>query len=174
MNGHVVYIGIGSNVGNRLENLQRAIDMIDLIPKTAVRAVSRVYMTEPVGVTDQDRFFNAVIEAVTVLSPESLREHCKAIENRLGRPEQYIRWSPRIIDLDLLLYDDICLNTGQLVIPHIELHHRKFVLIPLLDLGNPVHPMLRLHIADLLKSCGDASVPVRLLETLKCKKKTDC
>jgi 2-amino-4-hydroxy-6-hydroxymethyldihydropteridine diphosphokinase len=161
------YIGIGSNVGNRLGYLQQAVDHLAQLPGTTVSGASRVYMTEPFGDPDQERYFNAVVAVQTSLDPADLRTRCKAIEHDLGRPDQYQRWSPRTIDLDILLYGDRCIESDLLVIPHAEMHHRKFVLIPLLDIANPVHPHLRHSIAELLKSCEDHSVPVRLVEELK-------
>ncbi|RXK89442.1 2-amino-4-hydroxy-6-hydroxymethyldihydropteridine diphosphokinase [Chlorobaculum sp. 24CR] len=161
------YIGIGSNVGDRFAWLQRAVDHLAQLPCTAVRGVSRVYMTEPFGDPDQERYFNAVAAVETALDPADLRAHCKAIEHDLGRPDRYRRWSPRTIDLDILLYGDLCAESDLLVIPHSEMHHRKFVLVPLLDLANPIHPRLHRSIAELLKSCDDNSVPVRLVEQLK-------
>ncbi|NTU57346.1 MAG: 2-amino-4-hydroxy-6-hydroxymethyldihydropteridine diphosphokinase [Chlorobiaceae bacterium] len=168
------YIGIGSNVGDRFANLQGAVDLLGTLPETTVAGVSRVYMTEPVGDTEQERFFNAVVSIATSLEPDVLRAHCKSIEHDLGRPDQYRRWSPRTIDLDILLYGDQCIKSDILCIPHIELHHRKFVIIPLLDIDNPEHPAMHCTIADLLKTCGDPSVPVRLTEQLLIKKKADC
>jgi 2-amino-4-hydroxy-6-hydroxymethyldihydropteridine diphosphokinase len=161
------YIGIGSNVGDRFTWLQRAVDRLAQLPGTTVRGVSRIYMTEPFGDPDQERYFNAVVAVETALDPADLRAHCKAIEHDLGRPDQYQRWSPRTIDLDILLYGDRRIENDLLVIPHAEMHHRKFVLVPLLDLANPIHPRLRRSIAELLKSCGDNSVPVRLVEQLQ-------
>ena len=164
------YIGIGSNVGDRFANLQMAVSMLDLVPDTAVTGVSRVYMTEPVGDVGQERFFNAVVAIQTELEPTELRKHCKSIEHDLGRPDLYKRWSPRTIDLDILLYGELCMTSELLTIPHMELHYRKFVLIPLLDIANPTHPLLKRTIAELLSTCGDHSVPVRLLEKLVIKK----
>lgn len=134
------YIGIGSNVGDRLGYLQQAVDHLAQLPGMRVSGASRVYMTEPFGDPNQERYFNAVIAVQTSLDPTDLRTRCKAIEHDLGRPDRYQRWSPRTIDLDILLYSDLCIESDLLVIPHAEMHHRKFVLIPLLDLANPVHP----------------------------------
>jgi 2-amino-4-hydroxy-6-hydroxymethyldihydropteridine diphosphokinase len=165
------YIGLGSNVGDRFANLQTAVDMLGLLPDTRVTGISKVYMTEPVGNAEQERFFNAVAAITTALNPSDLRLHCKAIERDLGRPDRYRRWSPRTIDLDILLYGDLSIKNDILIIPHAELHHRKFVIIPLLDIDNPVHPLMHCAIADLLKTCEDPSVPVRLTEQLRIKKK---
>jgi 2-amino-4-hydroxy-6-hydroxymethyldihydropteridine diphosphokinase len=161
------FIGIGSNVGDRLAWLQQAVDRLGERPGTTVTGVSRVYMTEPFGDPGQERYFNAVVEARTSLDPADLRLRCKAIEHDLGRPDQYRRWSPRTIDLDILLYGDRCIQSELLVIPHAEMHRRKFVLVPLLDIANPVHPRLCRSVSELLKTCGDRSVPVRLVETLQ-------
>jgi 2-amino-4-hydroxy-6-hydroxymethyldihydropteridine diphosphokinase len=161
------YIGIGSNVGDRLSYLQQAVNHLSRLPDTYVTGVSRVYMTEPFGDPDQERYFNAVVEVRTSLDPAELRTRCKAIEHELGRPDQYRRWSPRTIDLDILLYGDLCIDSDLLVIPHAEMQRRKFVLVPLLDIANPLHPRLHHPIAELLKSCDDRSVPVRLVENLR-------
>ncbi|MBM3163284.1 MAG: 2-amino-4-hydroxy-6-hydroxymethyldihydropteridine diphosphokinase [Chlorobi bacterium] len=162
----VVYLGIGSNIGNRLAHLQEAVGLLNLLPETVVTGISALYMTEPVGVTEQERFFNGVVRLETALSPGDLRSHCKAIERNLGRPEQYIRWSPRVIDLDILLFGDLVLHDSVLTIPHPELEHRMFVLVPLLDLADPVHPLLHRPVSSLLESCPDRSVLVRLRERI--------
>ncbi|WP_423931347.1 2-amino-4-hydroxy-6-hydroxymethyldihydropteridine diphosphokinase [Chlorobium sp.] len=161
---HTVYLGIGSNIGNRLAHLQEAVGLLNRMAETAVTGVSEIYMTEPVGVTEQDRFYNGVVRLETALSPENLRSHCKAIEHNLGRPEQYIRWSPRVIDLDILLYGDLTMHSSVLSIPHPELTNRMFVLIPLLDLDDPPHPVLHCPVSSLLVTCPDRSVLVRLRE----------
>jgi len=163
------YIGIGSNVGDRLAYLQGAVDRLAELELTSVTGVSRVYMTEPFGDPDQERYFNAVVAIQTALASTELRSACKAIERDLGRPDEYQRWSPRTIDLDILLYGDRCIETELLSIPHAEMHRRKFVIVPLLDIANPQHPRLHQPIADLLKTCGDNSVPIRLVEQLSFK-----
>jgi 2-amino-4-hydroxy-6-hydroxymethyldihydropteridine diphosphokinase len=160
------YIGIGSNVGDRFANLQKAVELLASTPETSVSGVSRVYMTEPVGVTGQERFFNAVVAIETGLDPVDLRTNCKNIEQELGRPDLYERWSPRTIDLDILLYGNLIMNSELLVIPHAELHRRKFVLVPLLDLADPVHPVFNVPVSGLLNTSGDLSVPICLSERL--------
>lgn len=161
-----VYLGIGSNIGDRLTHLQDAVNLLDLLPDTGVTDVSAIYMTEPVGVTEQERFYNGVVKLDTGLSPDELRSHCKAIERNLGRPEQYIRWSPRVIDIDILLYGSLVMRNSVLGIPHEELTKRMFVLIPLLDLADPLHPVLQCPVSSLLQGCPDRSVPVRLRERI--------
>ena len=127
-------------------------------------------MTEPIGESEQNRFYNGVLQLETSLPPEELRRQCKTIEQELGRPDTYLRWSPRVIDLDILLYDDAIIQTETLSIPHPELHCRKFVLIPLLDIANPQHPSLRHTILQLLKCCNDQSVLIKTRESIRIKK----
>ena len=173
MLAHKVFIGMGSNIGDRLCHLQEAVSLLALLDETSVCAVSSIYMTEPIGETEQNRFYNGVILLDTSFSPEELRLQCKIIEQELGRPDTYSRWSPRVIDLDILLYDNTCIYSETLTIPHTELHRRKFVLIPLLDIANPVHPVMQKTIQQLLNCCPDRSVLVRITESGGIKKKTD-
>jgi 2-amino-4-hydroxy-6-hydroxymethyldihydropteridine diphosphokinase len=170
---HQVFIGIGSNIGDRLHHLQEAVDLLALLDGTSVRAVSSIYMTEPVGECEQSRFFNGVLQLETSLPPEELRRQCKTIEQELGRPDNYPRWSPRVIDLDILLYDELCILTSTLSIPHPELHCRKFVLIPLLDLANPLHPAMQKSALQLLACCSDRSVLIKTRDGVRIKKRTD-
>ncbi len=167
---HNVFIGIGSNIGERLQHLQEAVDRLSLLTDTAVLAVSAIYMTEPVGESEQKRFYNGVLQLETSLLPEELRRQCKIIEQELGRPDAYPRWSPRVIDLDILLCDDLIIKTETLSIPHPELHCRKFVLIPLLDIANPQHPALQQTILQLLQCCTDRSVLIKTRESVRIKK----
>lgn len=162
-----VFIGLGTNIGDRLSNLREAVRALQELPDTALIAVSSIYETPPIGLSDQDNFYNAVCAIRTGLKPEDLFHHLKQIERRLGRPEQYERWGPRIIDLDILLYGNLIFKTDIISIPHIEMPNRKFVLVPLLELQNPVHPILQKTIRELLTECKDASqlkkLPLSLL-----------
>jgi len=164
---HKVFIGIGSNIGDRLRYLQEAVNRLVFLDKTSVSSVSPVYMTEPVGETSQNRFYNSVVLLETALLPEELRQHCKNIEQGLGRSEEYPRWSPRVIDLDILLYDNQIISTEALSIPHPQLQYRKFVLVPLLDIANPVYPITGQSIKQLLESCHDRSVLIKLREGIE-------
>ncbi len=168
---HNVFIGIGSNIGNRLHHLQSAVDRLAVLEHTTITAISAIYLTEPIGNSEQHRFYNGVMSLETPLAPEKLRRYCKIIEQELGRPEKYARWSPRVIDLDILLYDDLCLQTATLSIPHPELQQRKFVLIPLLDIANPLHPKTGLSIHQLLDACNDQSVLIKTKNILMIKKR---
>jgi 2-amino-4-hydroxy-6-hydroxymethyldihydropteridine diphosphokinase len=126
-------IGLGSNVGDRLQFLQRAVKQLGETIGVQVRDVSSVYETEPVGPAAQAWFLNAVVAADTSLNPVTLLQLTQAIERALGRETTY-HWGPRTIDLDILLYGDTQVNTATLTIPHGELCQRAFVMIPLLEL----------------------------------------
>ena len=165
---HTVFLGAGSNIGERHRNLARACRMLDDLHGTTVTGVSPVYLSEPVGYTDQEWFCNAVFHLETELSPEALLEACKRVEISLGRPSDHPRWGPRVIDLDILLYDDLVLHTDTLAIPHRDMHKRKFVLIPLLDLADPIHPGRQKRARTLLEECGDTSRIVRSERNIEC------
>jgi 2-amino-4-hydroxy-6-hydroxymethyldihydropteridine diphosphokinase len=127
------FIGLGSNVGDRLQFLQRAVKQLAEAMSIQISDVSSVYETEPVGPADQAWFLNAVAAIDTSLSPIMLLHQTQAIERALGRETTY-PWGPRAIDLDILLYGDMQVRTATLTIPHAELRYRAFVLVPLLEL----------------------------------------
>jgi 2-amino-4-hydroxy-6-hydroxymethyldihydropteridine diphosphokinase len=127
------WIGIGSNVGDRLGYMKRALGMVRALPGTEVLRVSSIYDTEPVGVTEQPRFLNAVAELETELPPLTLLRNLLAIEDRCGRFRRDV-WGPRTMDLDLLLYDDVEIATEELTVPHPLACQRAFVLVPLAEL----------------------------------------
>lgn len=129
-----VYLGLGSNIGDRFGHLNRAIAAI-AAEGIEVEAVSQAYETEPVGeILDQPDFLNAAIRVRTTLEPEALLDRLKAIEAQLGRESGTPRHSPRVIDIDLLLFGDLEYETDRLKLPHREVTSRRFVLVPLLDL----------------------------------------
>lgn len=145
-----VYIGIGSNLGDRHKNCLRAVELLKQ-SGLSVTKQSSVHETEPWGITDQPAFLNMAVEIETVLLPIELLALLKKIEKDMGRQEA-VRWGPRIIDLDILLYDDITLNTDALIIPHPLMHEREFVLRPLSELAEDlIHPVLGKKIGELLK-----------------------
>lgn len=129
----IAYISLGSNIGNKLENLQKAIFKIGEIKNTVVIAVSSFYKTAPVGYTDQDWFLNAVAKVECDMSPQELLHNLLSIESQLGRVRT-IRWGPRVIDLDLLLYDKFVINEQDLTLPHPRISERAFVMVPMLEI----------------------------------------
>ena len=145
---HTIYIALGTNLGDRLANLRAAIHSFP--PDVCVLAESHVYETPPWGYEDQPAFLNMVVRAETGLEPESLLTYLKQLEVQLGR-EQNFRWGPRLIDLDILFYDDLIIESPPLVIPHPRLHKRGFVLVPLTDVAaDYVHPILGEFVWELL------------------------
>jgi 2-amino-4-hydroxy-6-hydroxymethyldihydropteridine diphosphokinase len=129
----IVFIGLGSNMGDRYLNIQKAADSIS--KKCKVTAVSRVYETNPMYVIDQPKFLNAVIKVSTGMDPNKLLNFLNKIENELGRNRaKERRFGARTIDLDILFFDNVKLKSDKLVIPHPRLHERAFVLIPLYEI----------------------------------------
>ena len=147
MKEHTVYLALGSNLGDRLANLKQAID--SLTPQMEVRAKSSVYETPPWGYADQPKFLNQVVKAKTYLEPEPLLKHLKRLEVALGRQASFPN-GPRLIDMDILFYDELIVNTPSLVIPHPRLHERGFVLLPLMDISpDLVHPLSRKRVREM-------------------------
>ena len=131
-----VYLGLGSNVGDRKRNLIGALGRLG--PQLQVEATSSLYETDPVGPQDQQDFYNAVFRVSTRLTPDELLAHVKQIERDIGRMERE-RWGPREIDIDILLYGDQVVESPELRIPHLEMNNRAFVLVPLAEVAADVH-----------------------------------
>ena len=145
---HTIYLGLGSNLGERAANLRAAVKA--LAPQVRVLAESALYETPPWGVESQPGFLNMAVKGETELTPSALCEHVKNIERDLGRTPTY-HWGPRLIDIDILLYEDLIVDTPDLVIPHAQMHKRPFVLVPLESIAAEVmHPALGLSIHQLL------------------------
>jgi 2-amino-4-hydroxy-6-hydroxymethyldihydropteridine diphosphokinase len=147
------YIGLGSNMGDKMTACRTALDLLKRAGR--VVRVSSFYCTEPVGYADQEPFLNAVAELETELSPLALLAACHVIEEELGR-KRLFRWGPRSIDLDILLYGDQVVDTGELTIPHALMAERRFVLTPLNEIApGAVHPVSGKTVSDLLKELKD-------------------
>lgn len=130
----VAFLGLGSNVGDRLHHLQRAVDRLDADPRTAVDDVSGVYETAPVGGPTQDDYLNLAVRVVTARSPRGLLALCHKVEQAGGR-ERAERWGPRTIDVDVLLYGRRVVRGRRLRVPHPRLTDRAFVMVPLLEVA---------------------------------------
>ncbi|MCD6059676.1 MAG: folK [Thermomicrobiales bacterium] len=147
------YIGLGSNLGDRMATLQTAVQQLESLGRVA--EVSSLYQTEPVGYLEQPPFLNAVVALKTVLAPIDLLHAMLGIERALGRTRSFPD-APRTLDLDLLLLDDVILDTTELTLPHLRLHERAFVLIPLAEIApEAVHPVSGKTIWDLLGALPD-------------------
>lgn len=128
------YIGIGSNLGDRLDNLKRSLEMLAAEREISVQSVSAIYETDPVGGPEQDPFLNACAALATTLSPTMLLLKMFEIEDKMGRVREE-RWGPRNIDLDLLIYEGVMMNTPILKLPHPLIAERNFVLVPMADIN---------------------------------------
>jgi 2-amino-4-hydroxy-6-hydroxymethyldihydropteridine diphosphokinase len=149
--GHIAYIGIGSNVGDKTYQCKRAISEILKIDRHKLLAESSLFKTKPIGYVSQDWFVNGVIKIETEMEPLELLQMLKTIELQLGRKRTF-RWGPRSIDLDILFFDDEEVRTKELQIPHPRLHERQFVLIPLVEIDrNLLHPVLKKTVGNLLE-----------------------
>jgi 2-amino-4-hydroxy-6-hydroxymethyldihydropteridine diphosphokinase len=129
------YVGLGSNLGDRISYLEDAVALIGQCPDTEVVKRSHIYETDPVGYVEQPAFLNMVVAVETALTPEALFSCLLEIEHRLGRVRD-VRWGPRTIDLDLLLYERVTMDTERLLLPHPRMLERAFVLVPLLDVAD--------------------------------------
>ena len=148
---HTAYIAIGSNMDTPEENCNEAANLLDDHPAICVSTRSSLYQTEPFGKSDQDWFVNSVVEVTTHLSPELLFKACLGIEKKMGRIRDE-KWGPRIIDLDILFYDDCVFRESHLEVPHPGIAERSFVLVPMNEIAPDfVHPKLKKTIETLLE-----------------------
>jgi 2-amino-4-hydroxy-6-hydroxymethyldihydropteridine diphosphokinase len=152
-----VFLGLGSDLGNREENLKLAVEAIGS-SAGPVTGVSLLYETEPVGFRGNNDFLNMVISIETPLLPSELLESLMKSEKLLGRTRGESNTISRTIDIDILIYDDLVIDNNTLVIPHPRMHERKFVLVPLNDLApGLIHPVIGKTVRELLEECKDTS-----------------
>jgi dihydroneopterin aldolase/2-amino-4-hydroxy-6-hydroxymethyldihydropteridine diphosphokinase len=156
MDMHRVYLSLGSNMGDRECNLEESIRQISKF--AVIKKSSSIYETEPWGLKDQPRFLNQVILVETKLAPKELLSHLITIEQKMGR-KKTVLYGPRLIDLDILFYDDLMMKTPDLIIPHPHITERAFVLVPLAEIApNMIHSQHNKTIRKLLKDVDKSSV----------------
>ena len=160
-NQHLVFLALGSNIGNSYEILNQAIFYFQESGMLDIIKVSSFYLTEPWGITNQNWFYNLVIEAATDCSQYELITFAKTIEIYLGRLHRP-KWQEREIDIDLLFYENLILQNPKITIPHPQIENRKFVLVPMAEIAPKfVHPILNLSIHEILLNCKDTSRVIR-------------
>ena len=152
---HIVYISVGSNMGDRLQNCRQGITALSRFGEFRIIAQSRIYMTEPVDYEDQDWFINMVVKLETTHDPFELLENIKSVQRAAGRKRDVIRFGPRVLDLDIIFFDDLVLDSDRLVVPHPRMHQRRFVLKPICDIDPTIlHPVLKKDMQSLLDGLG--------------------
>jgi 2-amino-4-hydroxy-6-hydroxymethyldihydropteridine diphosphokinase len=149
----IAYISLGSNIGDREDNLKKALALLDEHPQIRVAAVSSFYETAPVGYTDQPDFINAAAELETALGPRELLKICMETEKKLGRVRT-IRWGPRVIDIDILWYNGLTVDEEDLQIPHPRMLEREFVIRPLADIAPDMQLANGKTVSEVLQEIG--------------------
>jgi 2-amino-4-hydroxy-6-hydroxymethyldihydropteridine diphosphokinase len=153
---HIAYISAGSNMGDRLQNCRKGIESLTESGNSRILAQSRIYTTEPVDYEDQDWFINMMVKLETAHDPFQLLDQIEDIQRAAGRLHDPIRFGPRILDLDIILYDDRIVDSERLVVPHPRMHKRSFVLKPICDIDPAIiHPVLKQDMQFLLKRLGE-------------------
>lgn len=159
---NIAYIGIGSNLGDKVKNCREAVERIAVAEEIELIGRSSLYRSEPWGNENQDWFVNAAIAIKTSLDPEGLLEHLRKVEEQLLKKKEE-RWGPRTIDLDILFFNDQVILTPGITVPHPFLHLRKFVLVPLQEIcPDFIHPQRGLSVTELLERTGDEKEVVAL------------
>ena len=154
---HIAYLSVGSNLGRKLKNCRNGVAALTRCTGIRLIRQSPVYRTEPVDYLDQDWFVNYAVKIQTQLDPLPLLNLLKSIEQKAGRVAHTVRFGPRVLDLDIILYDDIVQSDSRLTIPHPRMHKRRFVLKPICDIDPDItHPLLRQKLLYLLENLDDA------------------
>ncbi len=157
-----IYLGLGTNLGNREKNLSQCVNLLSDNREIDLKKLSSIYETEPYGFIDQPKFLNMVVEIETRLTANKLLRLTQDIEKKIGKKKLF-HLGPRIIDIDILSYQDQVIKQERLIIPHAQLHFRKFVLIPLNEIAPDfIHPESNKKIGRLLNECPDSSQVIPL------------
>jgi 2-amino-4-hydroxy-6-hydroxymethyldihydropteridine diphosphokinase len=158
-----IYLLLGTNLGDRLQNLLVARNLIEITAGKIITE-SSIYETAAWGETDQPKFLNQVVEIDSDLHPHELLQELMNIESAMGRIRER-KWGPRLIDIDILLYGEMIIQSETLTIPHPAMHQRRFTLLPLAEIAKDlVHPLLQKSIEDLLELCSD-NLPVEKIRS---------
>jgi 2-amino-4-hydroxy-6-hydroxymethyldihydropteridine diphosphokinase len=153
---HIAFISVGSNLGDRLKNCRVGIKALTESGAARVLARSRIYATEPVDYEEQNWFINMMLKLETAHDPFELLDQIESIERRAGRIHDPIRFGPRILDLDIIFYNDRVIDSKRLVVPHPRMHKRRFVLKPICDIDPTIiHPVLKMDMQTLLNNLGE-------------------
>lgn len=159
---HKVFLGIGGNIGNKRFNFDKVVKIIEKELGQIIKS-SSVYETPPWGFETKDNFWNQVLIIETIFSPDKILEKINKIEKQFGRKRKSIIYDSREMDIDILYYDDVFIETETLIIPHPKMHLRKFVLVPLNEIAPELkHPLLRFSSMQMLENCKDESVILKL------------
>ena len=165
MKPHTAFISVGSNMGDKIGNCRSAIERLSRLEGTVLLETSSFYRTAPVDYLDQDWFVNAAVKLGTEMSPFALLERLQQIQRNAGRVKDPIPFGPRIIDLDIIFYDDAVIDTAELAVPHPRMHKRVFVLQPICDIDPQlVHPVHHRPVQDLLSELDDPSQGIERIE----------
>jgi len=163
---NIVYMGIGSNEGDRLNNIKQAIEFISDLDGCNIETVSSLYETSPFGSVNQENFFNAVLKIFTSLNPKQLFQKLKEIEEKLGRVQRE-KWGPRKIDLDILFFNDLIFSDEIITLPHKGIIYRDFVMIPLIEVEPElIHPVFNKKVSEFISGLKSTNILSKRTEQL--------